>query len=103
MTFRIGQKVVCVLPDGGWCPLLHDERGPAKGDILTVGSVTKYKGVVGLAFDEYRNPSQGLGRTRERHFNVKHFRPAVERKTDISVFTEMLKPKTRELVNCGND
>lgn len=85
MTFRVGQKVVCV-DDGphrsGWNP--HGDA-PIKNKVYTVVGVETYRGLVGIHLREIRNGSHnGL-------YKAMRFRPAVERKTDISVFTEILR------------
>ena len=82
MAFHVGQKVVCV-----------DARGPAgyagiqKDRVYVVDSISR----------EFLSVPE----TRGMLWFQARFRPLIERKTDISIFTEMLKPKQRELV--GND
>lgn len=106
MSFHVGQKVVCV-------STTHDLSGAGssdgwpdhviKGGIYTVREVDERTlplfGVVGIRLHE------ALGQTRmtcigswETAFSATCFRPVVERKTDISVFTRMLTP-TKERVS----
>ena len=85
--FNSGQKVVCVndKPDG--CSL----RGLTKGHVYTVlRTVTSAQGHPGVLLVEL-NPGPHPG------WHAHRFRPLVERKTNILVFTRMLK-KTGELV-----
>lgn len=86
--FRVGQKVICVddwqskFPPYEPCPL-------TRGRIYTVTKSWLYKQrhpVVLVA--EIKKPKSHCG------FDATRFRPIVDRKTDISIFTEMLKPNT---------
>lgn len=96
MTFRIGQKVVCVAkPLGGY----GDENVPCVGRIYTIRGFEfeRPTGVerVGLLFEEIRNEPHhytGYARPTEATFPASKFKPLVERKTDISIFTRMLNP-----------
>lgn len=101
MAFHVGQKVVCVnngnslnTPNAKW----RDGERPAIGAVYTVRSIHLHEiGGQTLwlneicrcdeAVREY-GPSVGYGSYR--------FRPVIERKTDISIFTEMLTPKVKE-------
>ena len=97
--FHVGHKVVCVHDEWGGggmqfpCPLI-------KNAVYTVVSISD--GMLKIGFDcrettadvrllEVENPDPRVG------FDPARFRPAVERKTDISIFTEMLNTKQREL------
>lgn len=83
MTFHVGQKVVCVddsLPANPW----HQQHPLVKRQIYTIHKLELQPDVLCLDID-------GSGR-QWQHWR---FRPLVEKKTDISVFTEMLTPKTR--------
>lgn len=78
MTFRVGQKVVCVAREG-W-------------DDLTVGaiyiiSIVQAKNV---SVEGVRHPQLFFGCAQ---FEKHKFRPLVERKTDIAIFKRMLAPK----------
>lgn len=90
MTFRVGQKVVCVDDGPG------DFSGPsflALNSIYTIrGFCENIHGEIGLLLEEVRPDLPRLMTGQERGFMQKRFRPLVERKTDISIFTQMLKP-----------
>lgn len=98
MAFRVGQKVVCVqegpiFPEPG-------ERGVRKGEVYTVRGLIQAPEGPGMYVEEIRNPVMycTMG-TCERAFPIGWFRPTVERKTDISVFTRMLTDKVVEVNN----
>lgn len=93
MTFRVGQKVVCVdtWPRGNlrlmWDKFWHPYKSPVKGEIYTIcGIFTDETGNLHLELIELPN--------RDDYwldgFYACGFRPLIERKTDISVFTKML-------------
>lgn len=94
--FRVGQKVVCI-KSGAWHSLNGDEHdGPAYGDVVTIrGFDTSKQG--GLLFHEWRRPQHLYSDGTERGYLHIRFRPVVERKTDISIFTKMLTPDTRRV------
>lgn len=90
--FRIGQKVVCVAH-------FPRERRMAwatyaeKNQVYTVrGYVIRTDGVECLLLNEIHNPPRPsrIGIV-EFGFRANYFRPIVERKTDISVFVEILR------------
>ena len=91
MTFRIGQKVVCIYD---W--VYPDEPGPyvIKGNIYTVSGFGDWYGDLTIYFAEmpvYKSPdgwSDG--------YDPAYFRPVVEKKTDISIFTALLNPTERK-------
>ena len=77
MTFRVGQKVVCVDATGTYLV--------CKGNVYTVTGVdTPF-----IEIDHTEVPSFDD----HRGMLASRFRPVVERKTDISIFTRMLKPQ----------
>lgn len=89
-NFRIGQKVAAT----------RDlECGISSGQVLTIsvieyGDFLAYDGTsqcVSLLFQEAPPRTKYVG------FDARFFRPIVTRKTDISCFTDMLKPKTVEV------
>lgn len=98
MTFQIGQKVVCV----------DDTPNPKRGaSIIKNGAVYTVKG---FCRQEHSDGKDGLFlcevATRETRtlcecFKFERFRPAVEPKTDISIFTKMQTPKVRSLEDVG--
>lgn len=81
MTFRVGMKVVCVDDSDSW-------RGPTsvrKGIIYTIRALRMAPdGECGVELIEVKSRAP-FGFFQDR------FRPIVERKTDISVFTEILR------------
>jgi hypothetical protein len=88
MTFRVGQKVVCVddtPPSLGRALLIK------KGAIYTVTDSFEWLGQEGLLFAEI-DPKGGVG------WHAWRFRPIVSRKTDISALKALLVPgaKIRE-------
>ncbi len=86
--FRIGQKIVCVDAANrkfGGIPLVE-------GKIYTIrGFCENIHGEIGLLLEEVKASYPPLENGQERGFYQNRFRPVVERKTDISVSTKMLK------------
>jgi hypothetical protein len=96
MTLRINQKVICI--KGGPCDAEIDNPWiarrfvfPRKSDLLTIRSIETSDRGTYLRFHEIKNQpfafEDGFG---EMEFNADHFRPIVDRKTDISTFTNIL-------------
>lgn len=91
---NVGQKVVCVgaQEGGGWAPLYprcnRGEQHPSEGSIYVIRFIDQHLGVSYLHFDEFP----------KRSYDAHYFRPIVEKKTDISVFTEMLNPTPHKVV-----
>jgi hypothetical protein len=78
MAFRSGQRVACIDDKWDW-PGSH----PVKGEVYTIAAVVPHRDgtkhcphlvIVGFSFQ----------------YAQQNFRPLVERKTDISIFTAML-------------
>lgn len=93
MTFWVGQKVVCVreAPHAIWADCVY----PRFHEVymirtLRVNPRTQSLNclVVEIVNPERDAPPDGFG---EPYFGIWRFRPIVERKTDISIFTKMLK------------
>lgn len=90
MTFRVGQKVVCI---GGFDESdrrLGRECGftvPVEHSIYTITGFAFEEGFIMLA----EIPPIEAGKFVA--FDRSRFRPIVERKTDISIFTKMLTPE----------
>ena len=92
--FHIGQRVVCI-HDVGYQPANEFQNVPLKGSIYTVrGFVSPdigYERTPGMLLEEIMNPpweyKEGVF---EPSFHPYHFRPLVQHKTDITVFTRML-------------
>lgn len=102
MAFHIGQRVQCVR--GGW--FVNDDPGvvaPVVGATYTVRSISD--GIEGthIRLAEIRNPIRDYADERGECMFLAidptgrtFFRPVVERKTDISIFTHMLTPETAD-------
>ena len=88
--FRVGQKVTMIAPHQ-FESMCEDEVQPVFGDIYTVRCVVNIIGRLALIFDEIKNPRDRYHNSGEACFNARRFRPIVERKTDISVFDEILR------------
>jgi hypothetical protein len=87
-----GQKIVCI-DDGGF-PISRANgfATPVKDVVYTIREMIYYphQDCMGLMLQEIRNPV--IPRKGEITFRESKFRPVVEKKTDISIFTAMLKP-----------
>lgn len=96
MTFRVGQKVVCIRESAwpSWCA-----NTPVKGDIYTVRAVFSFSRGPCVYLYEIANDAictnDDTGQRAEPGFPARDFRRVVERKTDISVFTEILRKATK--------
>jgi hypothetical protein len=101
MTFRVGQKVVCIL-NQPWRPQRDLVQMPFYNGVYTIAEIRVRGEEVGLRFFEIQNPPTRItdtGQISEPCFDAKQFRPIVSRKTDISCFTVLLNPsKERENV-----
>lgn len=93
MTFYIGQKVVCI---ASCCaPRAYGEVVPAINRVLTIRDIVDAKcwPSAGLRFHEIVNSVRwyaDVAGEMECVFDSRRFRPMVERKTDISIFQNML-------------
>lgn len=93
--FRVGQKVVCVEDQNQHEVLGHKDL--VKNGIYSVRWVGMYDGELCLRVIEVeRRPiftifGEVVGWT-DMPFNLDRFRPLVEKKTDISIFTKLLNP-----------
>jgi hypothetical protein len=94
--FRVGQKVVCIRGTGARVPYRNQVVvGPMRGSVYTVRALQESdQGEEMLLLEELINPLfvDGL----EFDFSADRFRPVVERKTDITVFTEILHKASRK-------
>jgi hypothetical protein len=100
MTFRIGQKVECIREAGiGKKNLETDARF---GEVYTIRGFLEYDGILGLFLQEIINPPTltTIG-VIERAMTASRFRPIVECKADISVFTALLNTSNREKINAS--
>lgn len=85
MIFYVGQKVVCVDngPTPGRAGWLADI--PQTGEVYTIEAFLEVEGEPGFILKEIKNTEYwGFS------YAARRFRPVVERKTDISIFTKML-------------
>lgn len=107
MAFYVGQKVVCVdaseeahdLPE--WCCPIGDLSGLEEGKVYTVREYGLDDiGLPTVWLQEiYRESHPEAEDVGEPGYSPRRFRPAVERKTDISLFKAMLNPSdVRETV-----
>lgn len=97
MTFRVGQKVVCIhtFPQAEWTPEI---AFPNKDAVYTIRAIIAYPAGEGALLREIKNPQvDTFAGFVEPAFTVRAFRPLVERKTDISIFKKMLAPSHRAL------
>ncbi len=85
MAFRVGQKVVCVNDKPSrFTGLPTNVR---EGGVYTVTKTFLHpRGIPCVLLSEIEVPIHHLG------YDASRFRPVVERKTDISIFTAMLNP-----------
>jgi hypothetical protein len=90
--FQVGQKVVCV--EDGWTHKGRiSDHFPVKDRVYTVRGFFRAgpDAPLGIRLDELKNePRQWTDSFGEAAFDVTAFRSLDERKTDISVFTELL-------------
>lgn len=107
--FRVGQKAVCV--DDGW-RVYWKRRGwferfrsfKALAHSLTKNEVYTVTGVTQIMCNTSGRVHEAIFVAEGRHlfghgsipFPAFQFRPLVERKTSIEIFTRMLKPQTTE-------
>jgi len=99
--FHVGQKVVCV--DGDFkCPDQHSILPREKG-VYTIRAIYREHyadagWTVAVLLEEVRNPARGwltLG-WHEMGYAADRFRAITERKTDISIFREILRKATKK-------
>ncbi len=97
MTFHVGQKVVYVGRRVSiWHQIkrmIHPYRNPEKGVVYTVSNIYVSGGDQVLELLEFPSPFDGYW---DAGFLADAFRPVVDRKTDISVFTEILRKATNK-------
>jgi len=99
MTFRVGQKVVCVDVSCRYDHLRAPWNVPVplvKGRVYTVSGTENGGGHPGVYLCEVRSNWPPFPNGDERSFALYRFRPLIERKTDISVFKAMLTPASKK-------
>lgn len=85
MSFHVGQKVVCVDDK----PFNGGLDGLIAGNIYTIrGFGECMSGPLGIRLVELLRPKPA----NDMPYLARRFRPIIERKTDISIFTAMLTP-----------
>jgi hypothetical protein len=92
--FYVGQRVVCVNDSPAWDGHVPFVR---KGAIYTIRCVSPAEdcdGNLGLRFHEVADPPPRP--MMAPWYCATRFRPVVERKTDISIFMRMLRPREVE-------
>lgn len=89
-TWKIGDEVECV--DDSDFRFTFGENIPIKGTKYTIRSFVYYSGGVGIRLNEIQNKPMlyDIGGFAECAFHAWRFRKLQKRKTDISVFTQML-------------
>lgn len=93
MTFRVGQKVVCIRASAG---ILYGETDAVVGHIYTVRGFFHFGDVAGIHLEEITNPPMDCSSGyHERYLACSRFRPLVERKPDISELKALLVPGAR--------
>jgi hypothetical protein len=83
-TAKVGDKVVCVDPTND--PFI---KNVTKGRVYTIRGFIEWYGEVGFYLEELTNEMCLVGV--EWAYRSDRFRPVHPRKTDISIFTDMLK------------
>lgn len=96
MAFYVGQRVVCV--DNTLAPgvvIRSGETIPQLEVVYRIREIIEWHGKARLRLVDIVNPKcrYARGFAEEAMFAARKFRPVVEPKTDISIFTAMLKPK----------
>jgi hypothetical protein len=89
MPFHVGQKVVCVDDKKMNAAASWSTELPTEGSVYTIRAVA-IRGEEYVRLIEFLMPSMSY-RGEEGWFSADRFSPIVERKNDISVFTEILR------------
>ena len=87
MSFHVGQKVVCVDASVNG---RGDKPALVEGNIYTIAHIVTVNDKVGFNLIEAQIPKPL--RIFYPAYRATRFRPVIERKTDISVFTALLNP-----------
>lgn len=96
MTFRVGQKVVCV---GALSPTFYGEKVPEVGKVYTIRNVRKFENGIGLHLREIANSVHRYqDGTYEAFFHKEFFRPVVEKSTDtgMAILREILDRESHD-------
>ncbi len=89
MVFSVGQKVVCIDAKNRPGHVWKRNDAPVQGRIYTVARVLIENGGTSLQLHEQKRHPRSMW----KGYHACRFRPVVARKTDISIFKEMLVPK----------
>ncbi len=88
MAFRVGQKVVCVDADPhsrGWLGPWLEGEAPVEGNVYTVKAIA-----ISADTDDLAIQINEISRVKRWGYGAFRFRPAVDRKTDISNLKALL-------------
>ena len=86
--FRVGQKVVCINSENRPGKVWIWDDAPTEGKVYTISALSFERGERVVELIELpRHPESKL-----RGYAAFRFRPIVERKTDIAIFTKLLAP-----------
>lgn len=92
--FHIGQEVVCIRDNYNAINWKFIPNKPIKGNTYIIRDIVNIKifNRIGLIFEEIHNPVVNWADvgTMESPFCSTRFRPVIKRKTDISIFNEIL-------------
>lgn len=99
MTFRVGQKVVCV--NHGNLPGQrgqHWDKGEEifRGRVYTIKRVFSYRGKTNVELCEVKRTRRATIVCGHAGYAHERFRPIVERKTDITFAHEILRKASRK-------
>lgn len=102
MAFYVGQKVVYLGTGTIGNNIIASARSPKRDQICTIREIDPiyipFHGCPGIRVEEVVNESvRWSGILIEPCRTSDNFRPVVERKTDISIFTAMLTPSTERV------
>ncbi len=93
--FAVGQKVVCIFGHQGENKLTKNGWAPKTGGIYTVRSIFVW-GKTYIRLEEYHDDHND-GPWGECGWDASRFRPAIEHRTDISIFKAMLNPSKEQV------
>lgn len=98
MTFRVGQKVVCISAE-------YQRNAPPPYPVVGTVATVSWVGIIaehidrddnGLSIDLVEFPSPETN-DYWRGYRAMDWRPIVERKTDITIFTEILRKSSKKI------
>jgi hypothetical protein len=93
-AFRVGQKVVCINSGEGDQVRFYKDEALIQDYIYTIRSVHLHDGHPVLWLEEVRRDDASIDEWGPLvGYSTSRFRPVVERKTDISIFTALLKTR----------